>query len=72
MLIKTISGSNYFFEVNNGSLWFSKGLTEGKVVAIKGLEIGEKLEITFHQFNIYGELENSISIIRSTEIVSIS
>lgn len=72
MIIKTKSGSKYLFEVNNGNLWFSKGLTEGVVISIKNLQIGSSMEIIYHKVGLYGGVEKSLSIIRTTEIISIT
>lgn len=72
MIVKTNSGSTYFFEVKNGSLRFSKGLTEGIITSIKGLEIGSSMEIIYRKVGLYGGVEKSLSIIRTTEIISIT
>ena len=72
MIIKTKSGSKYLFEVNNGNLWFSKGLTEGYIISIKNLQIGSSMEIIYRKVGLYGGVEKSLSIIRTTEIISIT
>jgi hypothetical protein len=71
MTIKTASGSTYSILVKNGKVYFQKGLTEGVVVALDGLKIGESLTIKYHPLNIHSQEQKSVAMIHTTKITSI-
>ncbi len=71
MVVTTKSGSKYTFSVTDNKLYFSKGIQEGVVSSINGLEVGKELELHFYPLDHCYNQSDELKYARSTEIISI-
>lgn len=72
MVVKTASGSQYIFADKNNKTYFMKGLMEGIVVSLEGLQVGSRLTINFHKCNPYTyEPQRDISKLITSPITEI-
>lgn len=72
ILVKTQSGSNYHFIMENGSLVFYRGMHEGVVCKLyEPLKVGSRICMDCRMLNILMHEDTEISRVTSTEIVEI-
>ena len=72
MVVTTQSGSRYIFTEKGNETHFVNGSKEGIVHSIKGLKIGQSLEIYFYPLSAYDfQKSEELSFAKSTPIVSI-
>ena len=73
MVVRTTSGSHYFFTEKGGKTYFTKNLImEGIVESIEGLKVGSRLTIRFHECNLYTcKPQEDVSVIVTSPIKEI-
>lgn len=71
MVVTTKNGSKYIFTVKDNKVYFLKGIQEGVVSSINGLEVGKELELHFYPLDQCYNQSDELKYARSTEIISI-
>ena len=70
MLIKTKNHEKFHISEESGKSYFSKGSLKGVIDTIKGVNVGDKLEIWYYKIDRNTQ-SKSLSYIKSSEIIEI-
>ena len=73
IIITTKSGSTYTIrQETDGSIIIQKGLFCAKVVSVnEPIRVGSRLNFDCRRYSIYGDLETTLSFLKSTPITGI-